>query len=146
MTPQALFHIHLFVTLFLTGLIWFVQLVHYPLFKAIPFEEFQAYEQKHIKRTTALTFPLMLVELGTGLGLYLLEGNTIFPPNSLQLNLASIACLWGSTFLLQVPLHRKMEREPRPNHIDLLIKSNWFRTMLWSCRSMFLFILLPLSA
>ena len=39
-------------TLYMTGLIWFVQVVHYPLLGAVGGSEFSAYEQRHMSLTT----------------------------------------------------------------------------------------------
>ena len=41
-------------TLFMTGLIWFVQIVHYPLMGMVPKSEFQKYALAHQRRTTDL--------------------------------------------------------------------------------------------
>ncbi len=47
--------------LFMTGLIWFVQIVHYPLFARVlrntaP-DAFRAYEASHANRTSFVVFP-----------------------------------------------------------------------------------------
>lgn len=44
------------------GLIWFVQIIHYPLFKMAGSAEFVDYERCHQQRTTAVVVPLMLTE------------------------------------------------------------------------------------
>ena len=49
-------------TLAMVGLIWFVQIVHYPLFAQVGREGFSGYEQAHQNRTTFVVAPLMLVE------------------------------------------------------------------------------------
>ena len=57
-------------TLYMTGLIWFVQIVHYPLLGAVGGSEFSAYEQRHMSLTTWVVAPTMLVEAGTALLLF----------------------------------------------------------------------------
>jgi hypothetical protein len=49
-------------TLFMTGVIWFVQVVHYPLFQATGTTEFTAYEQRHTSLTTTVVGPAMCIE------------------------------------------------------------------------------------
>ena len=57
-------------TLFMTGLIWCVQLVHYPLFARVGEGTFSAYEQDHQRRITWIVMPVMLVELASGVLLF----------------------------------------------------------------------------
>jgi hypothetical protein len=52
-------------TVFMTGLIWFVQVVHYPLFAKVGPEVFPAYSRAHQMLTTLVVGPPMLVEAAT---------------------------------------------------------------------------------
>ncbi|MEM6262595.1 MAG: hypothetical protein AAGI38_08820 [Bacteroidota bacterium] len=52
--------LHFITTLFMTGLIWFVQVVHYPLFSQISPEDFPRYEKIHMRRTAIVVIPVML--------------------------------------------------------------------------------------
>lgn len=54
-------------TLALFGLIWFVQIVHYPLFLRLAPETFAAHEAEHATRTGYVAAPLMLAELFSSL-------------------------------------------------------------------------------
>jgi hypothetical protein len=47
------------------GLIWFVQVVHYPLFARVGGDGSKAYAAEHQRRTTLVVGPLMLVEIAT---------------------------------------------------------------------------------
>ena len=58
--------LHLAVTLFVVGVIWFVQVVHYPLMASVGRAESAAYVQAHTRRTAWVVGPPMLVELATG--------------------------------------------------------------------------------
>ena len=53
---------HAAATLYMTGLIWFVQVVHYPLMAAVGRDGFAAYESAHARLTTFVVAPGMLVE------------------------------------------------------------------------------------
>lgn len=53
-------------TLFMVGVIWFVQVVHYPLMAHVGRAEAVAYEKSHTRRTGWVVGPPMLIELGTG--------------------------------------------------------------------------------
>ena len=56
--------LQLLTTLAMFGLIWFVQIVHYPLFVRVGEPGFRDYAGLHATRTTYVVAPLMLVELG----------------------------------------------------------------------------------
>ena len=130
--------IHVFFTLYMTGLIWFVQIVHYPLFKAVLPENFVAYEHRHTHLTGFVAGPQMLAELITaGLLVY-------FQPDffGYWANGVGVLLLWGSTFGIQVPLHNKLSQEHNAANIDRLVRSNWIRTVLWTARAICLLIIL----
>ena len=141
MTPSfpsagTLLLIQFTATAMMTGIIWFVQVVHYPLFARIPTEGFTSYENSHTVRTGWVVAPLMLVELGTAVALPAIRALSLhiaFSPSYL----AALGCLvliWASTFLLQVPLHGILERHPDRRAMRLLVTTNWARTLLWSVR------------
>lgn len=118
-----------------TGLIWYVQIVHYPLFLQIPSEVFPKYEFLHQKRTGLLVIPLMLAELTLAICLIYLYPLTIL--NLGQLGLT--CCIWISTLLIQSPIHQSLLIKKSEPEIKRLIKSNWLRTVAWTVRSIFLF-------
>ena len=53
---------HAAVTLFLVGLIWTIQVVHYPLFAQVGREGFRQYESEHQRLTSWVVGPPMIVE------------------------------------------------------------------------------------
>jgi hypothetical protein len=54
--------LHAAATLSMTGLIWFVQVVHYPLMARVGRVGFADYEAAHTRRTTWVVAPPMLIE------------------------------------------------------------------------------------
>ena len=52
-----------FATVFMVGLIWFVQIVHYPLYANVGREQFPEYEALHNRLTTWVVGPAMLLEM-----------------------------------------------------------------------------------
>ena len=76
MTPDALqaaafllLLLQLAATFYMTGLVWFVQRVHYPLFADVGIRQFPAYESAHVGRTSPVVAPPMLIEVATALAL-----------------------------------------------------------------------------
>ena len=54
---------HFAVSWALFGLIWTVQLVHYPAFRYIQEGQFTAFQHFHMQGITLIVLPLMLAEL-----------------------------------------------------------------------------------
>ena len=122
-----------FSTFAMTGLIWFVQIVHYPLFAAVGRDQFVAYEGRHTVLTTWVVMPLMMVELGSSIWLAV---HPLSGCNGLLIAAAILTVLiWLSTFFLQVPQHRILERGFDEAAWRFLVNSNWVRTVLWTTRS-----------
>ncbi len=136
MTEFHLRLLHLAATAFMTGLIWFVQVVHYPLFARVGREGFQAYEAAHTRLTTLVVGPAMLAE-ATLAGLILFhalshEDLDSFLPG---LSVGLLVVIWFSTAFVQVPCHRRLERGFDAAAARRLVRTNWARTVAWTARS-----------
>src|SRR4051812_47184292 len=57
--------LHAAATWTMVGIIWFVQIVHYPLFARVGAAQFPAYEGAHSSLTTAVVAAPMLIEAST---------------------------------------------------------------------------------
>lgn len=124
-------------TLLMTGIIWFVQIVHYPLFMRIPAASFAQYEAEHATRTGWVVGPLMCVELGTALLLLMPRYRPHFiSANTALAGAALAAVIWLSTVAIQVPLHGKLAAGYDAALIRRLVETNWIRTVAWTLRSL----------
>ena len=124
--------IHFIATAYMAGLIWFVQLVHYPLMAAVGREGFAEYERAHQRRTSWAVGPAMLIEMLTAIALLIQPpaGRLLLP----GVGFAMLVVIWLSTAFLQVPAHRRLEAGfDEPAH-RRLVNTNWLRTALWSAR------------
>jgi hypothetical protein len=132
---------HAAATMFLTGLIWFVQVVHYPLMGHVGRREFPGYEAAHVRGTTWVVAPPMLVEALTGL---LLVWRPPVPGSVVccWTGLGLLLVIWASTFLLQVPRHNTLTGGFEAAAHRALVRSNWLRTAAWSGRSVLVLLLL----
>lgn len=129
---------HLLSTLAMMGIIWFVQLNHYPLFHEIK-ANFTNYEAEHVRRTSYVIMPLMLLEFVTAFLLINRQPGWFWISNFILLLL-----IWGSTFFIQVPLHNSLQGNYNEKTVNQLINSNWVRTILWTIRSISLLIMIKL--
>lgn len=128
MVETQVFAIHAAATLFMTGLIWVIQIVHYPLFAVVGSEQLSEYARRHAARITVIVAPMMLTELITGAWLAATRADSIS-----IVAIALLGLIWVSTFCVQVPLHGRIQRGDA-SAVPLLSRSNWVRTIAWSVR------------
>lgn len=126
--------VQLTCALLMTGLIWLVQVVHYPLFARVGAEQFQGYEAAHTAQIGRIVIPLMLVELVASLGCVL------WPPAQasravLWAALGLVAVIWLVTAACSVPAHTTLGRGFDPAAHRRLVSTNWLRTLAWTARS-----------
>jgi len=125
--------VHLAATWAMVGLIWFVQVVHYPLFAAVGADGFVGYAADHVRRTGWVVAPPMLVE---GASALLLLGwrPAAVPASWVWVGFAGVVLVWLSTALLQVPRHRRLGAGFDPAVARALVATNWLRTAVWTAR------------
>lgn len=134
LSPARIAMVHAGATWFMVGLIWFVQIVHYPLFQRVPEAACARYALHHQRRTTWVVGPVMLVEALSALVLI------VSPPPApsgafLAWTGASVlGLIWLSTFFVQVPLHDYLARQFDAGACRRLVITNWVRTTLWTVR------------
>ncbi len=129
----ALISMHLAATAAMVGLIWFVQVVHYPLFEAVGRAEFVSYETAHRFRTAIVVGPLMAAEALTA-GLLVLTPPTGVGRGLPLAGVGVLAVVHLSTVCLQVPRHAELSRGYDESAHRRLVRSNWIRTVGWSAR------------
>jgi hypothetical protein len=127
--------IHLASTWFMTGLIWFVQVVHYPLFNQVGESVFSRYETIHTQSTTWVVGPVMLAELFSAGWLLWLAPEGI-PGWKLWAGAGLLGIVWVSTALLQVPQHGILASGFDQRAYETLVSTNWIRTVGWSLRGL----------
>lgn len=91
-----------FATFYMTGLIWFVQIVHYPLFEKVGAPGWGTYHQMHTERTGLAVGPMMLVEMASAICLFWYRPTGI-PLSEWMAGFAALIVIWLSTLLLQDP-------------------------------------------
>lgn len=125
----------------MTGLIWFVQIVHYPLFDAVGSAEFQAYAEKHRHLTSVVVFMPMITEITSAFLLAILWKRS--DSWLLWLCFALVVGIWISTATCSIPCHAKLcgtGYSASTHH--WLVLSNWMRTLLWTTRSLILCLII----
>jgi hypothetical protein len=139
-SSSGLLLLNLALALLLTGLIWTIQWVHYPLFQQVGQEAFRSYHQAHNLTITSLVAPLMVAELAAAFSLLFLRPLGT-PSWALWSSVALVLVAWLSTFLLSVPSHERLAQGLNVAEVRFLVSTNWVRTMAWTARSGLLFFL-----
>ena len=136
MSSRLLLPVQAFSTFAMVGVIWFVQLVHYPLFQQVGAAGFRAYATAHANRTTLVVMPLMVAELATAVALLWPSLRPrVVSAQEAWIGAALVVAVWLSTALLQVPLHDRLRAAYTMRAARQLVATNWLRTVSWTLRA-----------
>ena len=123
--------IHLIATSAMVGVIWIIQLVHYPSFHFIELNQYTTFQRFHMSRISYVVIPAMLTELFT---LILL----IISMDQVDLIILASALLliviWLMTAVFFSGVHQKLTLGYDQAIVEKLVKLNWVRTLLWTLR------------
>jgi hypothetical protein len=128
-------------TLYMVGLIWMVQIVHYPLLALVSTDRASDVAREHQRRTGNVVGPPMLIEGVSTLALL------VWRPDGVSwwlpwLSGVFLAVALGCTIFVSVPLHEKMAQNPDITVGRRLVVTNWPRTIAWSARGVVCVIML----
>lgn len=116
------------------GIIWIVQILHYPLFAHVGEAAFAQYESLHRTWISPLVGPLMVAELVTAFALL------SWQPEGISrwwfiVGLGLVGVIWLNTFFQAVPLHNKLLDGLNQEAVSNLVRVNWIRTIAWTIRT-----------
>lgn len=131
---MALLLAHATATVAMLGVILVVQVVHYPLFRHVGQASYATYQAEHMRRITWVVAPLMTVELGTAL-LLVWTPPLGLPPWMAWVGFTLVLFIWGTTGLVQVPLHSRLTEGFDAAAHRRLVRTNWLRTVFWILRA-----------
>lgn len=121
----------------MVGLIWTMQLVHYPMLSQYSASAPRAAAIDHQRRITRIVGPLMAAEVLSALML-LVDRPPSMGAGRAWLAAALLGVALLSTVLLQVPLHARLANAHDPEAATRLIATNWIRTIAWTGRALLL--------
>ncbi len=122
--------LHVISVAFMTGLIWLIQSVHYPLMSMVSPEKFQVFHAAHSFRISWIVGPVMLLELITG-------GMLVFQASESDRLWAGLCFgltifVFGVTAFYSVPAHGLLAGGFDEHAHERLVFTNWLRTIAWS--------------
>jgi hypothetical protein len=123
---------NLLVATYLTGVIWVVQLVHYPLFAQVGEPQWRAYEASHRVRITWVVAGPMLAGVGLAAAVALVGDG---PAGLRWVNLALAVAPFAATFAVFVGLHDVLSARWDAAAHRRLVRGNWVRTVAWTAQA-----------
>ena len=123
--------LHLIATSVMVGVIWVIQLVHYPSFHFVELKQYTTFQRFHMARISYVVIPAMLTELFT---LILI----VISMDQIDILVVASAILlifiWLMTAVFFSGVHQKLTLGYDQTVVDKLVKLNWGRTLLWTLR------------
>ena len=133
--------VHLIFTSVMTGVIWVIQIVHYPSFHFVEKELYTAFQKFHMNRISIIVIPIMLSELITGL-LLLLDKSS--KSSLLITSFVILILIWAITGVFFSKAHNKLIIGYQELVVNQLVVMNWIRTLLWTLRLLLLIFFIHL--
>ena len=124
---------NLTATVFMAGVIWTIQLVHYPLFVFADQGQFTLFHDQHSRRIT------LIVGVGMGVELLSAVALVLWTPVGLGRPLVAVALgvlvlVHATTVVFSIPAHSRLGSGWDEHAHHRLVSTNWVRTIGWSAR------------
>ena len=123
--------IHLIATSVMVGVIWVIQLVHYPSFHFIELKQYTTFQRFHMSRISYVVIPAMLTELFT-LILFIISTDKI--DSFISISGLLLILIWLMTAVFFSGVHQKLTLGYDQVVVEKLVKLNWSRTLFWTLR------------
>jgi hypothetical protein len=135
------FVVTLGLTLYMTGMIWSMQILEYPLFALVGPKEFPTYHRRHNRGLPVFVILPSVAALVSAVVLIFTRPAHLSqwsPFVVAALDLVVVVVTAGR----EAPLHAKLDREGYSQPvIRQLVQGNWIRTMLWTANGLLLLAL-----
>ena len=129
--------LHLIATSVMVGVIWVIQLVHYPSFHFVELKQYTTFQRFHMARISYVVIPAMLTELFT-LILIVISMDQI--DTLIVASAILLIFIWLMTAVFFSGVHQKLTLGYDQTVVDKLVKLNWGRTLLWTLRLLLIYI------
>ena len=128
---------NLCASVFMTGIVGFIQFVQYPLLNNISSFDFSCYYKKYISRIAWIVYPVMIIEICFASWLsFLPVQSALQVPILITYILLAASTL--VTFLIQIPLNQKLQLAFNPVLLTKISFYNRIRLISWALRTLIL--------
>tara|TARA_Y100001980_G_C14348498_1_gene160297 strand:+ start:257 stop:643 length:387 start_codon:yes stop_codon:yes gene_type:complete len=121
----------------MVGVIWVIQLVHYPSFHFIDKDIYDSFQKFHMNKISIIVIPVMILELVTGFLLLIGNSKNIL----IIISFGILILIWGITGLFFSDAHGKLILGYNELIVNKLVSMNWIRTVLWTFKMILLLYL-----
>ena len=129
---QSMLAMHLALASIMVGVIWVIQLVHYPSFRFTDREKYVSFQIFHMRSISFIVVPVMILEFLSGLLLVLYHSNQ---ESLLRISFILLLIIWLVTALFFAQIHQKLSKGYDETLVRKLVSFNWIRTLLWTIRT-----------
>ena len=137
MNQSFVFFFHLIFSAIMVGVIWVIQLVHYPSFHFIDKDIYDSFQKFHMNKISIIVIPVMILELATGFLLLIGNSKNIL----IIISFGILILIWGITGLFFSDAHGKLISGYNELIVNKLVSMNWIRTVLWTFKMILLLYL-----
>ena len=123
-------YVGLISSVYMTGVVWFAQLVHYPYLHRGDPEGFTRYASDYQRRTLWVVAPALVSEICSAILLIWL-----WPSLQSLAGLGTLIAVWVPTAFWIIPAHLKLKRGYERTLQDRLVRWNLPRALLWTLRA-----------
>ena len=127
-------NIHFASTAVMVGVIWVIQLLHYPAFHYIEKNNYSQFQKFHMNRISYIVIPAMVIEMLSGIMLVIINDDFI-------ISFSLLVCIWIITFVFFTNIHQRLLSKYENTAVEKLVNLNWIRTTFWTVRLLILFII-----
>ena len=127
-------NIHFASTAVMVGVIWVIQLLHYPTFHYIEKNNYSQFQKFHMNRISYIVIPAMVIEMLSGIMLVIINDDFI-------ISFSLLVCIWIITFVFFTNIHQRLLSKYEMTTVEKLVNLNWIRTVFWTVRLVILFII-----
>ena len=127
-------NIHFASTAVMVGVIWVIQLLHYPTFHYIEKNNYSQFQKFHMNRISYIVIPAMVIEMLSGIMLVIINDDFI-------ISFSLLVCIWIITFVFFTNIHQRLLSKYENTAVEKLVNLNWIRTTFWTVRLIILFII-----
>ena len=129
---QSMLAMHLVLASIMVGVIWVIQLVHYPSFRFTDREKYVSFQIFHMRNISFIVVPVMILEFLSGLLLVLYHSNQ---ESLLRISFILLLIIWLVTAMFFAQIHQKLSKGYDETLVRNLVSLNWIRTLLWTIRT-----------
>ena len=137
MSQPFVFFFHLIFSAIMVGVIWVIQLVHYPSFHFIDKDIYDSFQKFHMNKISIIVIPVMILELATGFLLLIGNSKNIL----IIISFGILILIWVITGLFFSDAHGKLISGYNELIVNKLVSMNWIRTALWTFKMILLLYL-----